>query len=270
MLRDTDAGPGRKVVTFANILRHGVFPLAESVRLMLDMGQKAMGRPVEIEFAVMLNPKAMSEEHKGDIFWLQIRPIVDVKEMLDDSWTRMPDSELLLRSGSALGHGITDGVRTVVYVRPENFDSLRNPATALELEKLNKELTEAGEPYILIGPGRWGSSDPALGVPVRWPQIAGARLIVETALPGYRIEPSQGTHFFQNLTSYGVGYFTVDAQRGEGFIDQQLLDETPAAYESETLRMVRFDEPLAIAINGRKSQGVVLRPGLELVGAPKA
>lgn len=270
VLRDTDAGPGRKVVTFANVLRHGVFPLAESVRLMLDMGQKAMGRPVEIEFAVMLNPKAMSEEHKGDIFWLQIRPIVDVKEMLDDSWTRMPDSELLLRSGSALGHGITDGVRTVVYVRPENFDSLRNPATALELEKLNKELTEAGEPYILIGPGRWGSSDPALGVPVRWPQIAGARLIVETALPGYRIEPSQGTHFFQNLTSYGVGYFTVDAQRGEGFIDQQLLDETPAAYESETLRMVRFDEPLAIAINGRKSQGVVLRPGLELVGAPKA
>lgn len=264
ILRDTDVGQGRKVVTFANILRHDVFPLAECVRFMLSMGQKAMGRPVEIEFAAMVSPKAMSEPHKGDLFWLQIRPIVDVKEMLDDSWAQLPDSDLLVRSGTALGHGLTDGVRTVVYVRPESFDSLRNPETASEIDALNKQLTRQGQPYILIGPGRWGSSDPALGIPVRWPQIASARLIVETALPGYRIEPSQGTHFFQNLTSYGVGYFTVDAGRGEGFIDQALLDAAPAVYESETLRAVCFAEPLTIAINGRKSTGVVLRPGLSL------
>lgn len=263
LLRDTDTGPGRKVVTFANVLKHNVFPLPKVIKFMLTMGQKAMGRPVEIEFAGIINPKAMSEPHKGDIFWLQIRPIVDSKEMLDDSHTQLPDSELLLRSATALGHGVTDGVRTIVYVRPENFDSLRNPALASEIEELNRRLIADNEPYILIGPGRWGSSDPALGIPVRWPQIAGARLIVEAALPGYRIEPSQGTHFFQNLTSFGVGYFTIDTSRNEGFIDQSLLARTPAVYESEGLRMVQFDSPLTIAINGSKSQGVVLRPGVK-------
>ena len=265
ILRDTDAGPGRKVVTFANILRHSVFPLPQAVSLMLEMGRKAMGRPVEIEFAGMINPRAMSEEHKGELFWLQIRPIVDSKEMLDDSWTRRPDAELVIRSGTALGHGITEGVRTILYVRPENFDSMRNQELALEIENLNKKLIEENEPYILIGPGRWGSSDPALGIPVKWAQIAGARLIVEASLPDYRIEPSQGTHFFQNLTSFGVGYFTVDASRGEGYIDSSWLDSQPEIYESEGLRMVRFDTPLTIAINGRKSQGVVIKPDTEWV-----
>lgn len=256
-LRDTDAGAGRKVVTFANVLQHNVFPLPQVVSKMLQMGQKAMGRPVEIEFAGMINPQAMSQPNKGQVFWLQIRPIVDPREMLDDSWTSRPDSELLIRAGSALGHGLTEGVRNVVYVRPENFDSLRNPLLAEEIEKLNAKLVAESEPYILIGPGRWGSSDPALGVPVTWPQIAGARLIVEAALPGYRIEPSQGTHFFQNLTSFGVGYFTVDTQHDEGYIDMTALNALPAIYESEGVRMVRFDRPLTIAINGRKSRGVV-------------
>ena len=130
------------------------------------------------------------------------------------------------------------------------------------MDRINKELTARGLPYILIGPGRWGSSDPALGIPVKWPQIAGARLIVESAIPGYRIEPSQGTHFFQNLTSFGVGYFTIDQPAGEGMIDMEWLDSCPAVYESEDLRIVRFDEPLSIAINGRKSRGIVVKPGI--------
>lgn len=263
-LRDTDTGPGRKVVTFANVLRHGAFPLARAVSFMLETGQKAMGRPVEIEFAGNISPDAHTSEHKGEIFWLQIRPIVDQREMLSDTWLDRPDTDLLIRSGTALGHGLTDGVRTIVYVRPEQFDSMDNPLLATEIESLNNRLVADSEPYILIGPGRWGSSDPALGIPVRWPQIAGARLIVETALPGYRIEPSQGTHFFQNLTSFGVGYFTVDATRGEGYIDQALLDATPAVYETGRLRMVRFATPLQIAINGRRSQGIVLKPGMTL------
>ncbi|MBO4966139.1 MAG: phosphoenolpyruvate synthase [Muribaculaceae bacterium] len=261
-IRDNDLGPGRKVVTFANVLQHRVFPLAKIIEFMLRTGQYEMGRPVEIEFAGNINPEASSSKctKKGTLYWLQIRPIVDKKEMLDDSLLDVADSKLILRSTTALGHGVMDNVRTVVYLRPDTFDSSRNTAVAAEIEKINRRLIDEKKPYILIGPGRWGSSDSALGVPVKWPQIAGARLIVETALPGYRIEPSQGTHFFQNLTSFGVGYFTIDQQRGEGLCDYSYLDASPAVYESETVRIVEYPDPLMIAINGKKSAGIVSKP----------
>ncbi len=259
MLRDTDMGTGRKVVTFANVLNHGVFPLADIIEFMLTTGQYEMGRPVEIEFAGNISPDAMRSEKKGTVYWLQIRPIVDTKEMLDDKLLDVPDKDLILRSETALGHGVMDNVRHIVYVKPSTFNSQANPQTALEVEKINKDFTERDVPYILIGPGRWGSSDPALGIPVRWSQITGARLIVESALPGYRIEPSQGTHFFQNLTSFGVGYFTIDQPGGQGMIDTAYLDSLPAVYESDAIRIVEFPEPLTIAINGRKSKGIVLK-----------
>ena len=257
MIRDTEWGSGRKVVTFANVLKQKVFPLAESVDFMLSTGQYEMGRPIEIEFAGIINPDAASSEKKGTIYWLQIRPIVDKKEMLDDSIMESDDSELILRSETALGHGVMDNVRHIVYVKQKDFNSAGNQRLALEIEKINRDLTEGNKPYILIGPGRWGSSDHALGVPVKWPQIAGARLIVETAMPGYRIEPSQGTHFFQNLTSFGVGYFTVDPMNGKGLYDIDYLDALPAIYESDAMRIVEFSEPLTIAINGRKGKGIV-------------
>lgn len=257
MLRDTDWGPGRKVLTFANVLKQDVFPLAKVVDFMLSTGQYAMGRPVEIEFAGIINPDAVKSEKKGTLYWLQIRPIVDKKEMLDDSIMEVNDSELILRSDSALGHGVMDNVKHIVYVKPQNFNSIHNPELALEIENLNKEFIDKSEPYILIGPGRWGSSDSALGIPVKWPQIAGARLIVETALPAYRIEPSQGTHFFQNLTSFGVGYFTIDTTAGNGYFDTEYLESLPAKYESEHIRVVEFSSPLTIAINGRKGKGIV-------------
>lgn len=257
VIRDTDAGPGRKVVTFANVLNHNVFPLADIIDFMLSTGQYEMGRPVEIEFAGNVNPDAMRSAEKGTVYWLQIRPIVDKKEMLDDTLLDVPEEKVLLRSDTALGHGVMDNVRHVVYVKPEVFNSLNNAQTALEIEKINKEMIEKDQPYVLIGPGRWGSSDSALGVPVKWPQIAGARLIVESALPGYRIEPSQGTHFFQNLTSFGVGYFTIDEPGGSGRINMELLNGMPAVYESDAVRIVEFPEPLTIAINGMKSKGIV-------------
>ncbi len=260
VLRDTAAGPGRKVLTFANVLNQEVFPLAESIRTMLARGAYEMGRPVEIEFAGNIADNAMSESEKGTLYWLQIRPIVDKKEMLDDDLADTPDSQLILRSSRALGHGMMEGVRSVVYVRADRFDSLRTREMAAEIEAVNARFVARDEGYILIGPGRWGSSDPALGIPVRWPQIAGARLIAECALPGFRVEPSQGTHFFQNLTSYGVGYFTVDPDKGDGFYDMAWLDAQPAEYESEFLRVVTFDNPMGIAINGRKSAGVVTKP----------
>ena len=260
VIRDNELGRGRKVVTFANVLKHGIFPLADIVKFMLTAGQYEMGRPVEIEFAGNINPKASSEKEKGTVYWLQIRPIVDKKEMLDDSILEVDDSELILRSEMALGHGLQENIRHIVYLKPKAFDSMRNPQTAIEIEKINKEFADKGAGYILIGPGRWGSSDSALGVPVKWSQISAARLIVESALPGYRIEPSQGTHFFQNLTSFGVGYFTVDTSKGDGVADLDYLDTLPAVMETDTLRIVEFPEPLTIAINGRKSRGIVMKP----------
>lgn len=260
VIRDTEFGRGRKVVTFANVLKHNVFPLAKIADFMLETGQYEMGRPVEIEFAGNINPTPGPEGEKGTVYWLQIRPIVDTKEMLDDSIMDVEDKDLILRSETALGHGIMDNVRYIVYVKPGTFDSARNPELVKEIEAINARFVEDGEPYILVGPGRWGSSDPALGIPVKWSQIAGARLIAESALPGYRIEPSQGTHFFQNLTSFGVGYFTIDPDGGNGFIDMDYLDSLPAEHESDSIRIVRFPDPLTIAINGRKSKGIVRKP----------
>lgn len=262
MLRDSHRGQGRKVVTFANILRDGAFPLAGAVDFMLTRGQDAMQRPVEIEFAGNIQPDG---ELAGRIYWLQIRPIIDRKDDVDPAVLQADDDELILRSNSALGHGTTDNARVIVYVRPENFSSHRNTDLAAEVGRLNKELLAAGEGYILIGPGRWGSSDHALGIPVRWSDISGARLIVETALPGYRIEPSQGTHFFQNLTSFGVGYFTVDtvARRTDtpsgapDLLDTAWLDSREAFYETETLRAVRLPSAPVIGIDGKKGIGVV-------------
>ena len=257
MLRDSHLGAGRKVVTFANILRDDVFPLAEAVEKMLTTGQAAMQRPVEIEFAGNIGADG---NLKGRIYWLQIRPIIDRKEDVDESVLALDNSNLILRSNTALGHGTNDTVSTIMYVRPETFSSFRNPEIAQEIARLNKDFMASGEGYILIGPGRWGSSDDALGIPVRWADISGARLIVESALSNYRVEPSQGTHFFQNLTSFGVGYFTINPFAGDDYYDVEYLNSLPAEYESETLRIVRFKSPLTIGINGRKGMGIVAKP----------
>ena len=253
ILRDSDQGPGRKVVTFANMLNHDCFPLASGAAFMLETGAREMARPVEIEFAGIVNGP-----NSGTIYWLQIRPIVDKKEIGDEAVLSLPENETILTSTTALGNGNIEGVSTIVYVRPQAFNSANNPALAREIEQLNLRFLESGEPYLLVGPGRWGSSDPALGIPVKWPHISGARLIVESSLPGYRIEPSQGTHFFQNLTSVGAGYFTID--QNSGHYDVDYLDSLPAAYESPSLRVVRFPSPLKIALNGRTGRGVVAKP----------
>ena len=260
MIRDSEFGNGRKLLTFANVLKQEVYPLARATGLMLATGQYEMGRPVEIEFAGIIAPDANKSDYKGTLYWLQMRPIVDRKEMLDDSVMDVPDTELIVKSNSALGHGLMENVKTVVYVRSEGFDPANNVALARDVDAVNKMMIEQNRPYVLVGPGRWGSSDSALGIPVRWPQIAGARVIVEYAMRGYRIEPSQGTHFFQNLTSFGVGYFTVDPAADNGFFDEEYLNALPSIYEKDQLRVVEFPSPLPIAINGRKGHGIVAKP----------
>ncbi len=258
VLRDSDFGEGRRVVTFNNILKHDAYPLSMAIDFMLSTGQREMSRPVEIEFAGIINHN--NPQSKGHIYWLQIRPIVERKDLVDEHLLALHDSALILRSNTALGHGTVENVRTVVYVRPESFSSSNNSLTAREIEKINRDLTSRNIHYILIGPGRWGSSDSSLGIPVKWPQIANARLIVESSIGNYRIEPSQGTHFFQNLTSFGVGYFTIDTGADSGFYDVDYLNSMPAVYESENVRIVEFTNPLQIGIDGKKGHGVVAKP----------
>ncbi|MCW1735429.1 PEP/pyruvate-binding domain-containing protein [Anaerorudis cellulosivorans] len=248
---------GRKVISFSHILQHGMFPLAEILDNVLKVGQREMGRPVEIEFAV--NVKNQKE---GAFYLLQIRPIVDSREMVSEDLSKIEKKEMILYSESALGNGISNDVYDVVYVKTESYNAANNSLVAREIEKLNKTFSESDRNYILVGPGRWGSSDPWLGIPVKWPHISQARVIVESGLENYRVEPSQGTHFFQNLTSFGVGYFTINPfLKDGGFFDEAFLNAQPAAYETDFIRHVHFDSSLTIIINGKKKTGVVLKPG---------
>ena len=257
VIRDGYYEGGRKVVTFANILQHNIFPLSPLLEMMLEYGSHDMGRHVEIEFAGILP----NEQHPhGALYWLQIRPIVDTKEMRSDEIDEVEEKDLLLKTSSALGHGIMSDLHHVIYVKSDGFLSSNNSLIAREIEKINKTFLERGENYILIGPGRWGSSDTALGIPVKWPHISAARLIVETALSSYFIEPSQGTHFFQNLTSFGVGYFTLNPQIKGCLYDEDFLNHQEAVQETQFLRVVRFEQPLTVKINGRKSEGIVIKP----------
>lgn len=248
---------GRKLITFASVLQHGVVPLPEILQMSMKYGSGAMRRPVEIEFACNIHA-----DRTCDFYLLQIRPIVDAKEMLDEDVAAIPDSECLLRSHNSLGHGISEDVVDVVYVKyDDHFSAMNNYYVADDIEHINRKFLSEGKNYVLIGPGRWGSSDHYLGVPVKWPHISAARVIVEVALKNYNIDPSQGTHFFQNLTSFGVGYFTVDTNTGEGgFVDKAVLDAMPAVEETQYVRHVRFEHPLRILMDGKKQEGAVLIP----------
>ncbi|WP_278691929.1 PEP/pyruvate-binding domain-containing protein [Leyella stercorea] len=255
VIRDGLYEGGRKVISFAGVLQQGVFPLPELLQMSMRFGAEAMRRPVEIEFACNLNA-----DRTGSLYLLQIRPIVDQKQMLDEDLTAIPDDRCLLRSHNSLGHGVTEDVTDVVYVKTDDrFSAADNPTIAREIEKLNKEYLDRGTNYVLVGPGRWGSSDSWLGIPVKWPHISAARVIVEVALKNYRVDPSQGTHFFQNLTSFGVGYFTIDENRNDGCFHKAALDAMPAVEETEYVRVVRFEKGLRIMMDGKKGEGVVMK-----------
>ena len=253
VIRDGIYPGGRKVITFANILQHDVFPLARILQLAQKYGQGEMRRPVEIEFAVNLDAK----EKKGVFYLLQIRPMVDMKADLNEDLNTIPEDQLLLKSVNSLGQGIMDDIQDVIYVKTDGYSASNNQLIAYDIEKLNKRFLDEGKHYILVGPGRWGSSDTWLGIPVKWPNISAARVIVEAGLTNYRVDPSQGTHFFQNLTSFGVGYFTINAYMNDGLYNQELLNSMPAVEETKFLRWVHFDKPLTVKMDGKKKIGVV-------------
>ena len=254
VIRDGIYDGGRKVITFSGVLQQGVFPLPEILQMSMKNGAESMKRPVEIEFACNIN-----DDKTGEFYLLQIRPIVDSKEMLDEDVAAIPDDKCLLRSHNSLGHGITEDVTDVVYVKTDDeFTAMNNPAIADDIERINRQFLASGKNYILVGPGRWGSSDYWLGIPVKWPHISAAKVIVEVALKNYRIDPSQGTHFFQNLTSFGVGYFTIDTNTDDGIFRQDILDSMPAIEETKYVRHVRFSSPLRILMDGMKQEGAVI------------
>ena len=256
IIRDGYYPGGRKILSFVNILQHDVFPLADTLDQILRIGQQEMGRPVEIEFAVNMDP---SDHTRATFYLLQIRPIVDNKEIMDEDLSLVKNEETILSSTSVLGHGIVGDVQDIIYVKTGAFNSSNNQLIAYEIEKMNRSFTDQEKGYVLVGPGRWGSSDSWLGIPVKWPHISNARVIVECGLENYRVDPSQGTHFFQNLTSFGVGYFTVNPFKGDGWFDEAFLNAQPAVEETEYLRHVHFDAPITIKMDGKKSLGVVLK-----------
>ena len=256
VLRDGVNYEGKKLVTFSNILKHDLFPLAEILKTILEIGQKEMGKPIEIEFAVDLNRPANDPK----VFYcLQIRPIVDNKETISTDLAKVKPEDTIIFSRSALGNGVISDLHDLVYIKPESFNPAKNQEVAERIGKINEQFRQEQKNYILIGPGRWGSQDPWLGIPVKWPQISAARLIVESGLENYRIDPSQGTHFFQNLTSFRVGYFTINPYLNDGHYDLEYLRNLPAVYEDEQIRHIRFEQPLTVEIDGKKNLGVIYK-----------
>jgi len=248
---------GKRLITFSPQLQHGTFPLAEILQEVLEIGQREMNKPVEIEFAVNLDmpggdPRVFS--------LLQIRPIAGRDETIHIDQNSITPENTILISTTALGNGIIKGIHDLVYVKPDTWNASKTSEIAVRLEKRNDWFQAEKKYYVLVGPGRWGSSDPWLGIPVRWPQISNSRVIVESGLDKYRIDPSQGTHFFQNLTSFRVGYFTINSFINEGFYNLDYLNSQAAFFEDEYIRHVRFEKPIRVEIDGKKNFGVVFKP----------
>ena len=243
---------GPKFVTFAHILRYGTFPLADILKELLEIGQKEMKCCVEIEFAANLDKPA---DVAKTFHVLQIRPISSDSLHTEVDWSDIDDSGSFLRSGSALGTGWVQDVKDLVYIPKDRFDKMETEAMAAEIAALNNRMREEGRGYVLIGYGRWGTSIPSLGIPVKWSDISEVKALVECVLPDFRIDPSQGTHFFQNLTSFNVGFVHVDPfARREDEFDDSVLNGLPAEYESKYLRLIHLDEPLKICIDGRSGR----------------
>lgn len=253
-ISDSPYEDGRKIVTFSHILKYDTFPLAEIIYDLLEMGSNEMRCPVEMEFAVNLDVAYGGQKLFN---FLQIRPIVDTHASNILDWSAVPTEGALVYAQSALGVGAVEGVSDIVYVKHSNFDTRYTEKMASEVQTINAQMRDRKQGYVLVGPGRWGSSDPWLGIPVKWQHISEAKVIVECGLDNFRIEPSQGTHFFQNLTSFGVGYLTINPFMGDGLFDIELLDAIPAVYEGEYVRMVHFENPLYIFVDGRSNKAII-------------
>ena len=248
---------GVRVVTFAPLLKHDLFPIAQISQRLMEIGERGMASPVEIEFAVNLSPE---KGRNAEFGFLQMRPLILSQETEELDVEVEDASQLVCQSNHVLGSGKIDDLHDVIVVDHHRFDRARSRDAAAEVARLNAKLLGAKRPYLLIGVGRWGSTDPWLGIPVAWDEIAGARVIVEAGFKDFVVTPSQGTHFFQNLASFQVGYFTVTAQRKDGMVDWEWLTAQKAEEAGEFARHIRFKNPLIVKMNGTTKQGIILKP----------
>ncbi|NNE48170.1 MAG: histidine kinase [Rhodothermales bacterium] len=251
---------GVRVVTFAPVLKHHSFPLAELTRELMFIGERGMAHPVEIEFAVNVD---VADGEPIDFGFLQMRPLVLAGEVEDVDLTAATPGSVLCQSTRVLGSGRIDDIHDVVVIDSLRFDRARSREAAAEVARLNAKITGEGRKYLLVGVGRWGSTDPWLGIPIAWDEISGARAIVEAGFRDYAVTPSQGTHFFQNLVSFQVGYFTVGGDRKGDVVDWEWLREQPAMEKGRFAKHIRFDQPVIIKMNGVKKEGLILKPGTE-------
>ena len=251
--------PGVRLVSFAPILKHGLFPLADMLSRLLEIGEAGTSAPVEIEFAVDLAPDPRT---RPTFAFLQMRPLALSRE----------SAELEITTRTARLPSVTAGRcwATAAWTTCTTWSWWTTTASsgsgARTWHRTWRASTDAcsekAVPYMLVGVGRWGSSEPFLGIPVSWDQIAGARAIVEAGFRDFTVTPSQGTHFFQNLTSSNIGYFTVNPDAGDGFVDWEWLAAQPAVDEASCVRLLRFDSPVVVKMNGRTNEGVILKPGV--------
>lgn len=257
VLNDGYSSNGIKLVTFSSILKHNTFPLSKILMNLLEIGQKEMNSHIEIEFALNMNtPEGMPKMFN----LLQIRPIVESQQDESIDWNSIDHSDAIVYSTSALGHGLIPDICDFVYIKPEQFDPAKTLEIAKQVEAVNERFLDLKRTYILVGPGRWGSSDPWLGIPIKWSQISEARVIVESGLDNFRVEPSQGTHFFQNLTSFGVAYLTVNPFMNDGVYNLDFLNSLRPSFETDYVRCVTFDKPLIVKLDGKHKVGVILKP----------
>ncbi len=256
MIREGTDYPGRKIITFSNVLVNHTFPLAEILDNLLRLGEQAMNNPVEIEFAVDTDKTGK----KLNVFsLLQIRPIVVNEQSIHSRINKVNPDEVIIYSEKALGNGSYNNISDIIYVKPEAFKTSETQQIASELEVMNHEFLNGQSQYVLIGPGRWGSSDPWLGIPIKWAHISAARIIVESGLENFRVDPSQGTHFFHNLTTFGVGYLTINPYIHEGIYNIDYLNSRPAKTETRYLRHVQFPQPFKIEIDGKSNKAVIYK-----------
>ena len=246
--------PGPRIVDFANILKYNYIPLAETIKLVLDIGKEAMGTPVEIEFAVDLNK---DENGRASFYLLQIKPLIGAIEDYEINPEEIKtgtghDMSILLFTDKGMGNGIINDIKDVIYIDREHFDSGKTLEMADEIEKLNREMVNSNRKYILIGPGRWGTRDRWIGIPVTWPQISNAKIIVETDFEDFPIEASSGSHFFHNVTSMNVGYFTVHQGQDDNFISWNVLDKQKIEDRTHFFKHIKFDKPLTVKMDGKQ------------------
>ena len=254
---------GTRIVTFAPMLKLGTFPLAEILDDLVRAGEDALGNPVEIEFAVRLPQQTASGQASGPVAefgFLQIRPLTLARDSEDLALDDVQPERLICLSNKVLGNGCIENLRDIVVVDSQRFERSRSQEVAKAVAQFNRLLSAENRPYLLIGVGRWGSNEPWLGIPVEWDEISGARVIVEAGFRDFRVTPSQGSHFFQNLTAFRIGYFTVNPDAGEGSVDWQWLTEQTAVEEEGCVRHLQFVEPIRVVMNSRASQGVIFKP----------